>query len=98
MTAASIAAQSLEGTSCDNDVRGVLRRYVLGAQIAELGQTDIDEKVFARAEEDRDNRHVHLVDEPARKYWRIVATPPPSRTSLPWRLRWHALVRHECRR
>jgi hypothetical protein len=39
--------------------------------------------VLTSAEEHWGDREVDLVDQPAVRYWRIVATPPPSRMSLP---------------
>ena len=49
---------------CQNDVGGVLRGNVLGAPITEAGCIDIGEAVFARAEEHRGDRKVHLIDKP----------------------------------
>ena len=48
----------------EDDVGGVWGGDVFGTAIAELGQVDAGEKVFAGAKERRGEGEVHLVDEP----------------------------------
>ena len=48
----------------EDDVRGVRRRNMLGALIAELWRVDTGEEVLSGAEKDRGNGQVHFVDEP----------------------------------
>src|SRR5687768_10895532 len=65
--ARSVSALRLAGAAWllrQDDVRGVLRRGVLRAFVAEAHRVDAGEEVLAAAEDHGRNRKVHLVDQP----------------------------------
>jgi hypothetical protein len=51
--------------------------------VAQRPQIDTTQQMLTGTEQDGRDDPVQLIDECPRRYWRIVATPPPSRTSRP---------------
>src|SRR5262245_16366035 len=58
-----MAASLYMSLALENDVRRVLRCFVLRAAVAEGSQVEVREQVLAPAEHDRRDGDVHLVDE-----------------------------------
>ena len=54
-----------------------------GRLVAETRQIDIRKQALAGAEQDGPDGQMHLVDQAACRYCRMVATPPPRRMSPP---------------
>jgi hypothetical protein len=65
------------------DVRDRRRADELGAPVALGDAVEVVEESLAAAQEDGDDRHVHLVDQAARRYCCTVDAPPPTLTSAP---------------
>ena len=70
-------------TFAQKHVRGAFTGDGLLAFVAERSQIDAAQKMFSGPEQDRPDGEMQFVDQAAARYCRIVATPPPTRTSRP---------------